>query len=450
MKLTALFLVLITIPSSADADSSGVPVLLEFSSPTCGPCRQMKPVIAQLVRHGYPIKAMEIDDDPDLAARYQVERVPTFVVVDPADGRQIDRSEGARSAQALAEFYNNAVAKAELAIPPVRKVRRERSQGQDESRESPKAEARDDERPATNPNPKPWETVVRIKVHGQGAIGFGSGTIISSTPSESIILTCAHIFKMERGSQYPPSRFPRKITIDLFDGRLSETQPPQVHYSNESYEGRAIDYDFVRDVGLIRITPGRRLPYARVVPTNWTPEAGKAMITVGCSESRDATAWSTKISNPTMRGRSGGGAYDAIECLVAPKQGRSGGGLFTYDGYVAGVCDFAEPMGNHGLYAAPSSIYALLDRNKLMALYDPPKSRSGALLAKNSTPPPARRNAPAVTRAQIARSGRVRRSDSPAAGVPGNQAARSLGPRTASPPQPGAVPGIRPRPARPT
>ena len=39
--------------------------------------------------------------------------------------------------------------------------------------------------------------------------------------------------------------------------------------------------------------------------------------------------------------------------MVAPKQGRSGGGLYTSDGYVAGVCDFAEPQGNHGLYAAP-------------------------------------------------------------------------------------------------
>ena len=29
--------------------------------------------------------------------------------------------------------------------------------------------------------------------------------------------------------------------------------------------------------------------------------------------------------------------YHAIECQHSPKQGRSGGGLFTEDGYVAGV-----------------------------------------------------------------------------------------------------------------
>ncbi len=30
-------------------------------------------------------------------------------------------------------------------------------------------------------NPKPWETVVRVKVQGEGSIGFGSGTVIQST-----------------------------------------------------------------------------------------------------------------------------------------------------------------------------------------------------------------------------------------------------------------------------
>ena len=67
--------------------------------------------------------------------------------------------------------------------------------------------------------------------------------------------------------------------------------------------------------------------------------------------------------------------------MIAPKQGRSGGGLFTTDGYIAGVCNFAEPRGNHGLYATPRSIYSLLDRNNLMALYAPVRGGSGALLA---------------------------------------------------------------------
>jgi len=106
------------------------------------------------------------------------------------------------------------------------------------------------------------------------------------------------------------------------------------------------------------------------------------MLTVGCSEGEDATPWHTAIIEPRRQNfLSGRPAYEAIECLKAPKQGRSGGGLFTNDGYIAGVCDFAEPQGDHGLYATPRSIYSLLDRNKLMALYAPPTRGSGTLVA---------------------------------------------------------------------
>ena len=39
--------------------------------------------------------------------------------------------------------------------------------------------------------PKPWETVVRMRILGERSVGIGSGTIIHSTPAESIVLTAA-------------------------------------------------------------------------------------------------------------------------------------------------------------------------------------------------------------------------------------------------------------------
>ena len=90
-----------------------------------------------------------------------------------------------------------------------------------------------------------------------------------------------------------------------------------------------------------------------------------------------------------------------MECDVAPKQGRSGGGLFTIDGYIAGVCNFAEPQGDHGLYATPRSIYSLLNRNNLMALYAPATRGSADLLADGRPGVQPRRNAPvSVARSQ--------------------------------------------------
>ena len=189
--------------------------------------------------------------------------------------------------------------------------------------------------------------------------------------------------------------------IDLFDGNLTGTKPAKVHFL-EAVEGWAVDYDFVRDVGLIRIKPGRRLPACRVVPAHWQPQPRMQVLTVGCSEGHDATAWHTIITKSRIQNfLQGNPTYEAIECDVAPKQGRSGGGLFTDDGYLAGVCNFAEPQGDHGLYATPRSIYKLLDRNDLMALYCARLRGNGTLLADRGTAAKSGRNvAIAVARAQ--------------------------------------------------
>jgi thiol-disulfide isomerase/thioredoxin len=415
MTIASVLLALLITTSSPASDSKG-PVLLDFHAEWCGPCRTMRPAIEQLIRKGYPIKAIDIDQEPRLSQRYHVENVPTFIVVD-GSGRELDRTSGAQPAAELARFYKAAATKAR---PPVnsnahagsREDAGPSAQNNDENQSGSDAntggntdddrprEDREQARPAAT-NPRPWETVVRIRVQSNRSTGFGSGTVVYSTPEESLILTCAHIFKLDGRNQAKPSEFPRRIMIDLFDGNLEGIKPAKVHFL-EVVEGWAVDYDFTRDVGLIRIKPGRRLPACRVVPAHWQPQSHMQVLTVGCSEGHDATAWHTTITKARIQNfLQGNPTYEAIECDVAPKQGRSGGGLFTDDGYIAGICNFAEPQGNHGLYATPRSIYHLLDRNNLTALYKPAPRGAGTLLADSGAAAEPRRKAPvAVTRGQ--------------------------------------------------
>lgn len=403
MTLATLFLALIVTPAAA---GPGEPVLLDFQSERCGPCRQMRPAIEQLTKLGYPIKAIDVDRSRETAERYQVEQVPTFVVVD-GDGKELGRTLGLQSPANLAAFYNTTVSRsAGETVAAADTVEVDAPAPEPEGTFDARTEA-DVDSPGDAPrpvNPAPWKTTVRIKMHvSPTALIFGSGTIIHSTPDESIILTCAHIFKLDGQRQLQPHEYNRKITVDLFDGQLHGPNGQTLHPTEMDIPAKAIDYNFNNDVGLIRIRPGRKLEASRVVPATWKPQPQMPMFTVGCSHGKDATAWSTRILQPrvNMSNVQTRQPFTTIKCAYQPYEGRSGGGLYTTDGYVAGVCDFADPNEHTGLYATPESIYALLDRNNLMALYQPvkPRDQPDRLLAAN----PATRRQPAASRGTVAR-----------------------------------------------
>ena len=369
-------------PAGEPAESTR-PTILDFHAEWCGPCRELRPTIDQLKNKGYPVRTVDIDKNPSLRDRYRITAVPTQVIVDPK-GRELVRNTGPRSATELVSLYS----KAKVQLANRAKDAADDAEGDEAvaARTGDRGDDDADSDPKGSSAPDPWKTGVRIRIESRHSAGFGSGTVVYSTDEEAIILTCAHIFHDDNvRQQHAPAKFPHRIVIDLFDGRLHGTNPPMLH-PTDSLTGQAVDYDFTADVGLIRIRPGRKLPVSPVVPPDWQPREGLKMMTVGCSEGHNATPWTTYITNPSITGLVGKGRYQAIECRHAPKQGRSGGGLYIddggqYDGYVAGVCDFAEPRGRHGLYAAPRSIHRILDRNRLTVCYNPKADGPQTLMA---------------------------------------------------------------------
>ena len=148
-----------------------------------------------MIRDGFPVKRIDIDEEPDLRAAIAIEGVPAFVVVD-RDGRELGRISGPRSASDLARFYKTAAAKARPPDQAERHVgceaataarvidddrRRPAASGDHKTPTAQDRRSRADdepERPAPAfANPKPWETVVRIRVIGNRSTGFGSGTV---------------------------------------------------------------------------------------------------------------------------------------------------------------------------------------------------------------------------------------------------------------------------------
>jgi len=56
------------------------PKVLAFTASWCAPCQRAKPALIQIQAAGVDVEIIDIDDHPDLAKKYSVTSVPTFIV----------------------------------------------------------------------------------------------------------------------------------------------------------------------------------------------------------------------------------------------------------------------------------------------------------------------------------------------------------------------------------
>ncbi len=63
--------------------NSDKPVLLDFYADWCGPCRMVGPIVAEIAAERSDIKVgkVNVDEQPELAARFQVMSIPMLAVI---------------------------------------------------------------------------------------------------------------------------------------------------------------------------------------------------------------------------------------------------------------------------------------------------------------------------------------------------------------------------------
>jgi len=76
--------------------NSDRPVLVDFWASWCGPCRMLSPIVDEIADERSDVKVCKInvDEQPDLAARFQIMTIPTLMVF--KNGQVVNQASGAR------------------------------------------------------------------------------------------------------------------------------------------------------------------------------------------------------------------------------------------------------------------------------------------------------------------------------------------------------------------
>ncbi|MCE5302621.1 MAG: trypsin-like peptidase domain-containing protein [Planctomycetaceae bacterium] len=334
---------------------AGQTVLLDFYGDHCGPCRAMQPTVQALVDAGYPVQRINVEKSQNqaLVSKYRIGPIPCFVMV--VDGQEVDRVIGGTTYSRLERMCKTGTSAVAQASAIAQNTQNSPVQPASFNAPMPNAQQPLPTTPASPVDAAALAASVRIRVEDPDGHSCGSGTIIDARDGQALILTCGHIFRDSKGQG--------RIEVDLFGpngpqqavGRLVSYSVPDLNGA----EGNAKP-----DLGLIAIqTPGP-VTAARVAPPSYRVQPGIPVVSVGCNNGQTPSVQHSQVTSLNKFV----GAPN-VQVAGQPVEGRSGGGLFSNEGYMIGVCNAADPGDKEGLFAALGSIYAELDQRQLEFVY---------------------------------------------------------------------------------
>lgn len=417
-------------------------VLLEFSHPSCGPCQAMQPTIDHLIGEGYPIKAINVEQQSELARQFQVKAVPTCVLV--VNGQEVHRLEGVRSKDELRHLFASAATAAaqpqeDMVVrgqspPPGRGLGlfnklgtfgRKSSDPGDPPMEIPASSGT-----AADPSDFGRDNAFA----GRQRQDFGTPPAQSHAPAEHVPAeSYASTPGQVASQQQPPSDEPvpapyiQNAAASAGERALAATVRLKVEDPNgfsfgtgtiidafkdealivtcghifrdsqgkgkilvdlhaagarEPVLGQLISFDLTRDIALVSIRPGMQVAPAAVAGDPRRILPGARVFSVGCDHGREPTVHDSRLV--AVNKYAGSPNYTVAGM---PVEGRSGGGLFLADGSLIGICNAADEQDNEGLYAALPTVHWQLDQIGQTAIYQRGVAPDAGMIAQPSPSP---------------------------------------------------------------
>ena len=269
-------------------------LLVEFTSPDCGPCRGMRPIIEQLLAEGHQVRHVDVSTRPQLAQQFRVTRWPTFLVL--VDGVEQSRLVGIATHGQLVDMLRRAGA-ADLA--PAKRTPAMLTANQ----RTPSTFANEPEVgrivDLQDPTPPPQgaralgrttpdgaapliAATVRLTVSDPDGQSTGAGSIVDAREGEALVLTCGHLFRSSNGQG--------AIELSLFaDGPSGAELQGKV-------AGVLVDFDLDRDLALVRFTTDGPVAVTPIAPPGTVMQPGTSLTSVGCNNGDNPTARSTQVT----------------------------------------------------------------------------------------------------------------------------------------------------------
>ncbi len=97
----------LTVDTFDEAINGEGKVLVDFWASWCGPCKQMGPVLEQIAaeREDVTIAKVNVDEQPELAGRFQVRSIPFFGLFEK--GEMIGQTLGAQPKSSIEQFIES-------------------------------------------------------------------------------------------------------------------------------------------------------------------------------------------------------------------------------------------------------------------------------------------------------------------------------------------------------